>query len=138
MADQLAKRDDNRVSTMLAMTAGGDTIRVVVGDDGKLVLGSGGSPPSGALTDRSGTVTTGGTAQNAMVANASRKYLLLRNPLEETETLWFDLTATAVAASPSIRLDPGDTFVMEGSFVSTQALSIFAATTGHKWTAKEG
>lgn len=94
--------------------------------------------PSGALTDRSGTLTAGGVAQNAMPANATRRYLLLRNPLSATEPLWYDLTATAVAASPSIRLDAGDSFVMESGFVSNQALSVFAATTGHAWTAKEG
>lgn len=113
-----------------------DANGTIVSSSGSLTVTS--SPSSGTLTDRSGTITLGGTAQNAMAANTSRKYLLLRNPISETEALWFDLTATAVAASPSIRLDPGDSYVMEGTFISTQALSVLAATTAHKWTAKEG
>jgi hypothetical protein len=95
-------------------------------------------PRRGVLTDRSGTVTVGGTAQTLIAANTSRRYLLLRNPLIATEELWFNFTTTAVADSPSIRLDPGDTFVMEDMFVTTEAISVLGATTGHKITAKEG
>jgi hypothetical protein len=40
--------------------------------------------------------------------------------------------------SPSIELTPGGSFVMESGFVSNQSISIIAATTSHKFTAKEG
>lgn len=94
-------------------------------------------PSQGTLTDRSGTITTGGTAQQAMAANASRKYLLIQN-ISDT-VMWFNFTTTAVADSPSHYLAAnGGSFVQESSFVSTEAISIICATTGKKWTAKEG
>lgn len=96
-----------------------------------------GKAPSGALTDRSGTITTGGTAQQAMAANTSRKYAYLLNPDTATEDLWFSFDATAAAAAPSLVLHPGDTMRTTG-FVPTGALSVIAATTAHAYTAKEG
>ena len=97
------------------------------------------SGASGALTNRSGTITTGGTAQTAIAANTSRKYVLILNPDTATEDLWFSFDATAVAAAPSIYLHPGDAFEAgPGEFVPTGALSIIAATTAHAFTAKEG
>lgn len=117
----------------------------IVSADGVTAVGSTGVitvsavPSNGVLTDRSGTITTGGTAQNAMAANSSRKYLLIRNPTTATAPLWFNFTTAAVVTgSPSIRLDPGDSFIMESGFVSTEAISVIAATTGHAFTAKEG
>ena len=94
------------------------------------------SPVLATLTDRSGTITAGGTAQQAMAALATRKYLLLQN-ISDT-AMWFNFTTTAVADSPSLYLPVGASFVMEGSLVSTEAVSIFCVTTGKKWTAKEG
>ena len=54
-------------------------IAVKVNADGSLVVGSssGGEAATDtlpALTDRSGTVTTGGTAQDVMAANAARQW----------------------------------------------------------------
>lgn len=102
------------------------------------------TPATGGLTDRSGTIAVGGTAQQAMAANTSRKYLLLVNPstaaeqgIATAETLWFNFTATAVATQPSIPLEPGEKFLMEAGFVSTELVSIRAATTGHVFVAKE-
>lgn len=93
---------------------------------------------SGTLTNRSGTITTGGTAQVAIAANTSRNYLFIRNPSDATEALWFSLVGTAAAASPSVRLDAGDSFEYAGSFIPTNAVSVFAATTGHAYTIWEG
>ena len=96
------------------------------------------------LTNRSGPITTGGTAQTLAPANGNRRYLLIQNPLSATtqgiataESLFFNFTTAAVAGEPSIELAPGDIFVMEGSAISTELISVIAATTGHKWTAKE-
>lgn len=90
----------------------------------------------GTLTDRSGTITAGGTAQQMMAANASRVYLLIQNQ-DTAEDLWINLTTTAVRSQPSIRIPPLGGFVMEGNFVSTEAVSVIATTTAHAWTAKE-
>ncbi len=98
----------------------------------------------GTLTDRSGSITTGGAAQTLAAVNASRHYLLIQNPLSATtqgiataESLFFNFTATSVESEPSIELAPGDIFTMEGSAISTELISVVAATTGHKWAAKE-
>jgi hypothetical protein len=108
-----------------------------VGEDGVIDPGSiPVTPTSGALTDRSGTLTTGGTAQNAAAALATRKYLFVQNPSTAPGTLWFSTVTTAVQDSPSIELVPGASFE-SGLFCPTGAVSVIAATTGHKWTARE-
>lgn len=92
--------------------------------------------PSGTLIDRSGTITAGGTAQQVMAANTTRQYLLFQNT-SDTD-MWINFGAVAVAASPSVKVTPGGDFEMERSFVSTQYVSVFCATTGKTFTAKEG
>lgn len=95
--------------------------------------------PKGSLTDRSGTITVGGTAQNAMAENASRKYMLIQNPSDATESLFVNFGADASAASASIELEPGGAYSMPDSgFLSTQRVSVVAATTSHRFIAKEG
>ena len=94
-------------------------------------------PSTGTLTDRSGTITAGGTAQQLAAANTNRRYLLIQNE-HATETLWFNFTTTATAAEPSFQIPAGGSFVMEAGYISTEAVSVIAATTGHPWTAKEG
>lgn len=97
------------------------------------------SPASqGAFTDRSGTITLGGTAQQSAALNAARRYLLVQNPTTATESFWISLTTTAVAASPSIEVAPGVTLTFEGTFIPTGAVSVVAATTATKFTVKEG
>lgn len=91
---------------------------------------------TGTVTDRSGTITLGGTAQTIMAANSSRKYLLIQNTSDTT--MWCNFTTTAVATQPSFNLIPGATFTMEGSFVSTELISCIGATTAKIFTAKEG
>jgi len=95
------------------------------------------TPSSGTLTDRSGTITAGGTAQTLAASNSSRKYLLIENQ-DSAESLWINFTTAAVTSQPSIELQPGATFVMDSAFVSTELVSVIAATTGHKFAAKEG
>lgn len=99
-----------------------------------LVAGS--STVSGALTDRSGSITLGGTAQTLAAANTTRRYFFVHNI--STGDLWVNFGVTAVADAPSIKLTPGASFVMEASFVSNETISIFGSTTGAKYVAKEG
>lgn len=91
----------------------------------------------GTVTDRSGTITAGGTAQQLAAVNASRKYLFIQN-LDAGNDLWIDFTTTAVQSQPSIKLSAGASFVMEGAFVSTELVSVISAVTGHAFAAKEG
>lgn len=91
---------------------------------------------TGAWTDRSGTLTTGGTAQQAAAANAARTYLVVENP-SATEDLWFNLGATAVAGQPSVLLPPGAAWENPPHFRPTGLVSVIAATTGHAFVVKE-
>jgi hypothetical protein len=106
---------------------------------------SGGAPVSqGALTDRSGTIASGGTANTAIAANSARRYFLLQN-LSNT-VLWVNFGVTAVQDQPSIALKAcgtagdgtGGAIVFEGSFVPTGSISIIGPTTGSKFSCKEG
>jgi hypothetical protein len=139
------------VTSLPAIPAGTNVIGHVVADSGSttavtslpsLVAGTaviGATLPStGTITDHSGTITTGGTAQQAVGANASRKYLLIANPLTATQILYFNFTASAVVGQPSIGLNPGDSFEMNGGFVTTEAVSVLGATTNNPFVCKDG
>lgn len=93
-------------------------------------------------TDRSGTITAGGTAQTIMNANAARKGWMIQN-IDETNLEELGVRSTGTAAllaagtftlSPSAGAGyPGG--MMQG--VDSGAISVVAATTGHKFTAIE-
>jgi hypothetical protein len=114
--------------------AAGNVVREKIDADGRqeVVI----VPAVASLTDCSGTITAGGTAQQLAAANASRCYLLIQN-VDPAEDLWIDFGTIAVASQPSIKLLPGGAFSMEGSFVTGQSVSVIAATTSHPYTAKE-
>jgi hypothetical protein len=101
---------------------------------GSAIIGKVG-PAAGSFTDRSGTITTGSTAQTLAAANANRQYLFIQN--NSASDLWINFTTTAVLSQPSIKLASGTsmTFV---SYLTTEAVSIIGATTGQTFTAKEG
>ena len=92
------------------------------------------SGASGALTDVSGTITTGGTSQLLTAAVTARKYLMVQN--NSTGNLGINFTGAATLANPSIVLVPGGSFIMESNFVSNEAVNIIGATTGQAFTAK--
>jgi len=94
------------------------------------------TPGRGAVTNRSGTITAGGTAQTLAAVNASRKYLIIQNV--SAGDLWINFTTTAIVGQPSVKIGPDASFVMEASFVSTELISIIGATTGQAFAAKEG
>lgn len=97
---------------------------------------SGGSAVAqGTYTDKSGTITTGGTAQSLAAANASRRYLMVQN--NSAGDLWINFGVTAIVGQPSIRLQPGDAWIEDGTFVNTGSVSIIGATTGQTFSAKE-
>lgn len=88
----------------------------------------------GTITNRSSTITAGGTAQTLAAANMNRRYLFIQNI--SSEDLWFNIGTTAVADQPSIKLTPGSSFEF-AEFVPVEAISIIGATTGSKFVAKE-
>ena len=90
---------------------------------------------AGTLTDRSGTITTGGTAQQIMASNASRKGFSVQNV--SSGDLWVRETGTAAAAQPSLKLTSGAYFETPAGYGSTGAVSVFGATTGQAFVARE-
>jgi len=94
------------------------------------------------LTDCSGTITSGGTAQNAFTAAATRHGFTIAN-IDTTEVMWVSFTNTAAASgTASYPLAPATatTFAGLSSFTSpigmgiNTALSVIAATTSHKFS----
>lgn len=95
----------------------------------------GGNNPFGvnlAAADRSGTITTGGTAQVLAAATATRKNLSLQNI--SSGDLWINEGGTAViGAAGSFKVPAGESYYTE----YTGSLSIIGATTSQAFTAKE-
>ncbi len=117
-----------------------DTVPLQLDSAGNLFINEAVGPTRrGTLTDRSGTVATGGVSQTLAVANANRNYLLIENPTNATEPLYINFTnAAAVGGSSSISLAPGGSFTMIApAFVSTELVTVTATTTGHAFTSKE-
>lgn len=93
---------------------------------------------TGTLTNRSGTIATGGTAQTLAAINATRKYIFIENPCAATESLWINFTTAAVVSQPSIEIPICGSFLMSSSnFVSTELVSVIATTSAHAFIAKE-
>jgi len=91
--------------------------------------------------DCSGTITAGGTAQNAITASSNGRNGFIIANIDTTEVMWISFTGTAAAAAlGSYPLAPATatTFATLSSFYSSigynTALSVVAATTGHKFT----
>ena len=85
---------------------------------------------------RSGTVTAGGTAQALMAANATRRGWSLQNL--SSGDLWInELGGTAAAAQPAVQIAPGASVVNVTNGVSLLAISLFGATTGQAFAARE-
>ncbi len=94
------------------------------------------------LTDCSGTITSGATAQNAFTAAATRHGFTIAN-IDTSEVLWISFTTTAAASGTgSYPLSPASATSFAGlsSFTSpvgmgiNTALSVIAATTSHKFS----
>lgn len=93
------------------------------------------------VTDRSGTITAGGTAQQIMAAATEyddRQYLLIQNV--SSGDLWVNFGVVAVVAQPSIRLIPGSSLELSyagNGYCPSQFVSLIGATTGQAFVAKE-
>jgi hypothetical protein len=100
----------------------------------------GATPVAVTPTDKGGTITTGGTAQNAMASNSSRKGGWIQNPCSATESLFVSTStsATTTGASDDAELPACASFslVTSGGVIQS-AVSVNAATTAHRFIAKE-
>ena len=89
-----------------------------------------------AITDRSGTITTGGAAQVLMAANVARNSFSVQN--NSAVELWVnELGATALASQPSIKIAPGVTYESPYGMMPVFAISIFGVVTGQAFSARE-
>ena len=109
------------VGGRLDVTIGGDTVGI--------------GQQRGSLTNRSGSMATGAVSQAVAAALSTRKYFYFQNI--STETMWINFGTAAVQDQPSLEILPHASFVMEGFFVSTEAINVISATTGSKYVAKE-
>lgn len=99
----------------------------VVGADGA----AGPALPAG--TNRSGSITTGGTAQQLAAANTARRALTGQNI--SSGDLWINEIGgtAAVGAAGSYCIPAGGTFQVS----TNRAISVVGATTDQAWTATE-
>ncbi len=91
------------------------------------------------MPDVSGTITTGGTAQQLVGRDSNRRALFIQNV--SANDLWISEVGTAAASQPSIRIDAGATFRADSEdyeFGLTNAISIFGGTTGQQFSARVG
>jgi hypothetical protein len=87
----------------------------------------------GVFVDRSGTIATGGVAQQIAAANAARRYLIFQNVSDET--MWINSGVAAVANQPSLKILAGGNY--EPLVPPTGTVSVISATTGKAFTCKE-
>jgi hypothetical protein len=116
-----------------------NTVSAPVDSSGLHVVVSGGTPPAPATittTDRGGTLTSGGVAQNAIASNASRKTWCIQNDPAATETLYVRSNGTA-SATTGVALVAGAQACNQPGTVDTSAVSVYAATTSHRWFGSE-
>lgn len=91
---------------------------------------------TGTLTNRSGTTSgTPSTSTQIMASNSTRQYLFIQNV--GATTIWINFTTAAVTTQPSIQLSSGANFIMESSFVSTEAVNVISTGTSIAFAAKE-
>jgi hypothetical protein len=109
---------------------------------GTNTIGNVNGAPNLTPTDCSGAITTGGTAQNAFSAGATKHGFTIVN-IDTSEPLWISFTTTAAAstaASYPLQAATATTFASPGSFTTPMgfgintALSVIAVTTGHKFS----
>ena len=101
-------------------------------------------PATGTYTSKNTSMTTGGTAQTLIAANTSRKKVYIQNPctaagqgIAAVESIYISFTGAAgVNNGTSIEILACGSYETDG-VVSTQAISVNAATTGHKIVAGE-
>lgn len=93
-------------------------------------------PPSGTITTRSGTITTGGTSQQVAASNSSRKYFAIQN-ISDT-AMYLGVGYTPTSTTGILLTANGGGFTLESNFIPTQAINILCATTGKAFVAWEG
>ena len=89
-----------------------------------------------SITDRSATITSGGTAQQIAAANPTRRGFYLQN-LSDTQTLWLSFGSAATAGRPSFKIPPNSLYVTPAHGCPTGLVSVIGSTTGMEFSAGE-
>lgn len=84
-------------------------------------------------TNRSGTITTGNTAQQVAAANANRKGFWFQN-VSDTD-MWISELGSAVATQPAIKIPAGAMY--EFPVVPGTAISVICTASGKAFSARE-
>lgn len=92
---------------------------------------------AGAVTDGSGTITTGNTSQQVFSANSTRRYLFIQNTSAGNLWINFGTSATEGSGAGSIIIFPNSSFVMEQNAVTNQTVNINGQTAGQSFVAKQ-
>ena len=90
----------------------------------------------GSLSDGSGTIATANTSQQAMAANANRRYFFFQNI--GTANIYLNFGTAATTGAGSMQIPPGASITMDAGFVSTDAINVISATPGTPYTCKQG
>lgn len=93
-------------------------------------------PQIGVLTDRSGVLTLGGTAQQIAPANSVRLGFAILN-LHASSDLWYSTLATAVQSQPSMRIPAGSMYETPPGGQGIGAISVIGPTTGQTFSVRE-
>ncbi len=89
-----------------------------------------------AIVSISGTITTGGVAQQLAPGNSARNGYWVQN--NSAGDLWVnELGGTASASQPSIKIAAGQIYESQVRSPCPYAISIFGATTAQAFTARE-
>lgn len=86
-------------------------------------------------TDKSGTITSGGAAQTIAAANITRRGFWIQN--QSVGDLWLNTEGTAAATQPSLRIPAGSYYESPILGAPAGAISLFGATTGQEFAARE-
>lgn len=118
--------------TNYALETGGNLAGVLTALQAPLTT----KPPVASVANRSGTITTGGTAQVLCSANPTRRGLVLQN--NSTGDLWINRNGgTAILGQPSLCIPSGSYYETPVGGNTLEAVSIIGATTGQEFTAEE-
>jgi hypothetical protein len=137
MADKLVFKPAVLANSATAQDAG-IVVRYVDNGDGtwsEKPAGSGGITTTVSVNAVT-SITAGGTAQDLFAANTSRKGWWIQNI--SVGDLWIrDDGAAAAADTPSFKLAAGGYFECPANGASGTKISIFGATTGQKFAARQ-
>ena len=90
------------------------------------------------FTDISGTIATGGAAQQIAPFDSSRKYIRIQNPWSASESLFVNDAGASASSSDGKSLELKAGAIYAPYPVPSNAISVFAATTGHAFEGKVG